>query len=135
MLPSKIAPLAVFQMSFEAAPAGHEPVPVTIPLMVVTQEVLAMVDPAVPLILRLFPAPITKFTSPVAAEPRVRLCSLEVWIKPLPSRDKALAPVPEIEAVGVHELTLIKANLALPVAWDPSSKSWVSIFGVRTPFS
>ena len=46
--------------------------------------------------------------SPVLASPMVRVCLLVVAITPAASKVK----LPEIEAVGVPELALIKANLA-----------------------
>jgi len=42
---------------------------------------------------------------------------------PLPVRETALLPVPEILAVGVPPATLVTANLALAVEVPPSKKS------------
>ena len=54
---------------------------------------------------------------------------------PLPVRDKALLPVPEIEAVGVPPATLRKPNLALLVAVEPSNRSWVVFLSKIEPFA
>ena len=72
MFPSNIVPFPVFQMKLAAA-AGQVPDPVTIPFVVVTQAAAPSVEPAVPLTLRLLPAPITRFMSPVAMSPKVRV--------------------------------------------------------------
>jgi len=52
---------------------------------------------------------------------------------PVAVRDVALLFAPEIEAVGVPELTLRKPNLALTVAVPPSKRSSVGILSVIAP--
>ncbi len=45
----------------------------------------------------------------------------------------AMARLPEMEAVGVPELTLMSANLAEEVALEPMRRSVVSLTGERAP--
>src|SRR5690349_8142811 len=99
----------------------HDPVPVTIPFVVVTQVAAPTVAPAIPLMVRLLPVPTIRLRSPVEADPRVRDCSFVVAIVPFPVSERELLPVPAIEAVGVPPATLVKANLAVLVAVEPSS--------------
>jgi hypothetical protein len=73
---------------------------------------------------------------PVPAAPRVNVWLFVVPTIPPPVRYAAvLATLPAIEAVGVPLFTFTNANFALVVALAPKSKSWVSIFGVNTPFN
>ena len=65
--------------------------------------------------------------------PRVRVCPLVVPMVPLPVRDKALFPVPEILAVGVPPATLMKANFAELVALEPSKRSSVVFLSKIVP--
>ena len=69
-----MTPFTTSQLDVEA----QAPDPVTIPFVEVMQETDATVDPAVPLILRLLPAPILKLTSPVDPPPNVRVCAFVV---------------------------------------------------------
>src|SRR5579872_5804743 len=66
--------------------------------------------------------------------PRVNVCPLVVPRVPLPERNVALLPVPEIEAVGIPPATLVKANLAELVALEPSNRSWVVFLSKIAPF-
>src|SRR5690349_13167231 len=104
--------MAPFRTSQTLPPAAapHAEVPVTIPLVTVTQEGEPIVAPAAPLILRLFPAARTKLMSPVDADPRLRVCLLVVPMLPDASSVRALlVEIAEREAVGVPLFTLIKA--------------------------
>src|SRR3989304_9402055 len=67
---------------------------------------------------------------PVLLPPIVRLWLLVVARLPLPVR-KVLAPAtePAMEAVGVPEPTLMKANLAEGVALPPTKRSTVVFLG------
>jgi len=70
---------------------------------------------------------------PVDAPPRVRVCALVVPRVPVAVREVALLFAPDMEAVGVPELTLRKPNLALTVAVPPSKRSSVEILCVIAP--
>jgi len=70
-----------------------------------------------------------KFTLPVV--PSVRLCPLVVPIVPVDVNDNAILFAPEMEAVGVPPATLVKANLAEPVAVEPRSRSSVIFVGAK----
>ena len=82
----------------------------------------------------LLPASITM--SPVEEEPMVNVCPLVVPRVPVPVRVVAIFPLfPEIEAVGVPELTFRNANFAEAVDWEdaPIRRSTVALFGRRAP--
>ena len=87
----------------------------------------------VPMPTLLPPSPL-RMISPVVVPPRERDWLLVVARLPLPVR-KVLAPAtePAMEAVGVPELTLRKANLAEAVACPPSSRSTVEFLGTMAP--
>ena len=62
---------------------------------------------------------------PVLVVPSVNVCLFVVPIVPSPVSERALLPVPEMEAVGVPPATFKKPNLALVVAVEPSNRSSV----------
>ena len=62
---------------------------------------------------------------PVVSPPMVKVWFSVVWITPAEFRTM----LPEIEAVGVPESTLIKANLADEVEVPPIRRSRVSLMG------
>ena len=69
---------------------------------------------------------------PVELPPRVRFCALVVARFPFPVMYVALFPLlAEMEATGVPELTLIKANLELDVDVPPNATSSVVLYGER----
>jgi len=70
---------------------------------------------------------------PVEALPSVRLWALVVPRIPVALSDNAILFAPEIEAVGVPPATLVKANLALLVAVEPSKRSSVMLVGANAP--
>src|SRR3989344_3721861 len=77
--------------------------------------------------------PALRLISPVCALPRVSDCLAVVVILPSASKTRARAEEPEIEAVGVPEATLRKANLAEAVAVAPRRTSSVVKTGARAP--
>src|SRR3989344_6568626 len=126
-----MSPLAKVHGSLEVS---QTPEPVTIPFVVVTHwGVPLIVEPAVPLILRLLLAPILRLVSPLSPPPKVRVCLLVVPRFPKPVRKAALLlPVPaETEAVGVPLLTFSTANLAEAEVVPPMRRSRVELIGVR----
>jgi len=80
------------------------------------------------------PDPESTTMLPVVAPPMVSVWLLVVPRLPAPVRNVALLRPPEIEAVGVPELTLVKANLADAVEIPPINRSTVAFFGVSAPF-
>ena len=104
--------------------------PVTTPLVVVTQAAEETVAPAVPLILKLLLAPMTKLISPVVEVPSVKVCMFVVPNTPVPVRVVAFAPeLAEMLAVGVPEFIFRTANLADEVDTPPTAKSKVELIG------
>src|SRR5437763_12913878 len=113
--------MAPFVCVQELFPKSQATDPMTIPLVLVTHCPDETVAPILPLILKLFPAPMLKLISPVEALPSVRVCLLVVPNVPSPVIYVALFPLlADIDAVGVFALTLMKANFALAVAVPPT---------------
>jgi len=87
-----------------------------------------------PVVSRTFDGP-KKLILPVVALPSWSVCLLVVPRMPFALSDEAPVSPAEREAVGVPELTLVKANRALAVAFDPSNKSWVVFLSMIAPFA
>ena len=83
------------------------------------------------------PLPESMFTNPVVLPPRVKVCPLVVCRLPRPVKYVAIFPeAPEIEAVGVPELTPVNANFEEAVDTPPKRRSRVeACFGNIVPFN
>src|SRR5579862_3180361 len=72
---------------------------------------------------------------PVEPLPNCNVCLLVVPKTPAPVRKEALLPLlAEMEAVGVPPATLVKAKVALAVAFDPRRRSSHGFLSKIAPF-
>src|SRR6185437_2153673 len=74
-----------------------------------------------------------KIIFPVLLSPRVNACFAAVAIVPFAAIYMPLLIPADMDAVGVPDWTLMKANFAEEVADEPRSKSSVSVFGDNAP--
>ncbi len=145
--PIRSCPFAAVDASIPVPPLATGSIPVTSvlpPARLIAEDVMVPFDdecniPApypwniIPLFCPFLPE---RTTFPVVELPIDRVCPLVVPSTPRPERVVAIFPeFPEIEAVGVPELTFRNANFDEPVANPPIKRSAVVFLAKIVPFA